>query len=165
MRFIYIERIEDVIKAHDKVIAISGGLSGVKNIGYIDSVIYQIRNDDYYPEFEDKLTHLVFSVNKFHAFQDGNKRSSIAVGGLFLELNGFDYVGSRFIREMENITVCVAEDIIDKEMLGELIYSIIYEDDFPEELKIRLTHSLLRAQALKLLKLDDEDDVAFEDMF
>src|SRR5690606_41601661 len=56
----------------------------------------------------------------------------------------------RFIREMENITVCVAEDIIDKNMLKELIYSIIYEDDFPEELKIRLTHSLSQAQALNL---------------
>lgn len=163
MRFIYIECIEEVIKVHDKVIAISGGLPGLKNIEYIESVIYQIRNDDYYPEFEDKLTHLVFSINKFHAFQDGNKRSSVAVGGLFLELNGFDYIGSRFIREMENITVCVAEDIIDKDMLHELIYSIIYDDDYPEELKIRMTHSLLKAQALNLLSPDD--DIDFEDIF
>lgn len=164
MRFIYIERIEDVIKAHDKVLEISGGLPGIKNIGYIESAIYQIMNDDYYHEFEDKLTHLVYSINKFHAFQDGNKRSSIAVGGLFLELNGFDYVGSRFIREMENIAVCVAEDIIDKELLKELIYSIIYEDDYPEELKIRLAHALSEAQASNLLRKDDDDEI-FEDLF
>lgn len=146
MKLIYIERIEDIIKVHDKIIEISGGLSGIKNAGYLESVIYQITNDDYYPEFEDKLTHLVFSVNKFHAFQDGNKRTSIAVGAQFLELNGFDYVVTKFIREMENIAVCVAEGIIDKEMLCSLIYCIIYEDDFEEDLKIKLANALLQAQ-------------------
>ncbi|MGB3065390.1 type II toxin-antitoxin system death-on-curing family toxin [Sphingobacterium thalpophilum] len=99
MNLIYINHIDDIVRVHDKVIEISGGLSGLKDIGYLESVIYQITNDDYYPEFEDKLTHLVFSINKFHAFQDGNKRTSIAVGAQFLELNGFDYVVGRLLKK------------------------------------------------------------------
>lgn len=158
MNLIYINHIDDIVRVHDKVIEISGGLSGVKDIGYLESVIYQITNDDYYPEFEDKLTHLVFSINKFHAFQDGNKRASIAVGAQFLELNGFDYVVGRFIKEMENIAVCVADGIIDKDFLGELIYSIIYEDDFEESLKVKLANILLTMQERISLEGNNDDN-------
>ena len=42
------------------------------------------------PTYTEKLTHLVFSINKFHAFNDGNKRSSLSLGAYFLELNGYD---------------------------------------------------------------------------
>lgn len=158
MNLIYINHIDDIVRVHDKVIEISGGLSGLKDIGYLESVIYQITNDDYYPEFEDKLTHLVFSINKFHAFQDGNKRTSIAVGAQFLELNGFDYVVGRFIKEMENIAVCVADGIIDKDFLGELIYSIIYEDDFEESLKVKLANILLTMQERISLEGNNDDN-------
>jgi len=158
MNLIYINHIDDIVRVHDKVIEISGGLSGLKDIGYLESVIYQITNDDYYPEFEDKLTHLVFSINKFHAFQDGNKRTSIAVGAQFLELNGFDYVVGRFIKEMENIAVCVADGIIDKDFLGELIYSIIYEDDFEESLKVKLANILLKMQERISLEGNNDDN-------
>lgn len=158
MNLIYINHIDDIVRVHDKVIEISGGLSGLKDIGYLESVIYQITNDDYYPEFEDKLTHLVFSINKFHAFQDGNKRTSIAVGAQFLELNGFDYVVGKFIKEMENIAVGVADGIIDKDFLGELIYSIIYEDDFDESLKVKLANILLKMQERISLEGNVDDD-------
>lgn len=138
MTLIYIRKIEEIILVHDEVLRLSGGLQGIKNIEILESVITQIQNDLYYPELENKLTHLVFSVNKFHAFQDGNKRTSIAVGALFLERNGFDYIIPKFIQEMENIAVCVADNVIGKDMLNEIIYSLIYEDDYNEELKLRI---------------------------
>ena len=117
IKLIYINDIQEVIKLHDRVLEISGGLSGVKNIGYLESPLEHIQNDMYYPEFEIKLNHLIFSINKFHAFEDGNKRTSIAVGAKFLELNGFGYVVSKFFKEMENIAVCVANDIISKKKI------------------------------------------------
>ena len=52
--------IEYAITANEKVIKISGGLSGVKIIANIESPLDHIKNDDYYPSFEEKLTHLVF---------------------------------------------------------------------------------------------------------
>jgi death-on-curing protein len=72
--YIYIT-IEQAIETHGKTVDVSGGgAKGQLNIGQLDSVLEMIQNDDYYPSFEDKLTHLFFSANKFHCFEDGNKR-------------------------------------------------------------------------------------------
>lgn len=130
------------IKIHDKIIEMSGGKSGLKDYGNIDSPLTHIKNDDYYPTFEDKLTHLVFSFNKFHAFNDGNKRTSIAMGAFFLEVNGLEIFIDKFIIEMENIAVTVADNIIEKQLLQEIITSIINETDFNEELKLKIIHAL-----------------------
>jgi death on curing protein len=128
------------IKTHDKIIEVSGGANGIKDLGNLESPLEHIQNDDYYPELEDKITHLVFSINKNHAFTDGNKRSSIALGAFFLELNGLDSMVSKFIIEMENIAVHVADNRINKELLFEIIVSLIYEEEYSEELKLKIIH-------------------------
>jgi|SRR5690606_20038154 len=130
------------IKIHDKIIEISGGWAGIKNFGNIESPLTHIQNDDYYPTFEAKLTHLIFSFNKFHAFNDGNKRTSIAMGAFFLEVNGLDFLIDKFIIEMENIAVTVADNIIEKELLQEIITSLINEEDYNEGLKLKIINSL-----------------------
>src|SRR5690606_20933931 len=130
--------IEYAIRTHDFIINESGGAHGVNDLGLLESVLDHIKNDLYYPEFEAKITHLVFSVNKNHAFSDGNKRSSIALGAYFLEINGLDYCIDRFIIEMENIAVHVADNRIDKDLLFEIIYSVINEDDFSEEIRLKI---------------------------
>lgn len=126
------------IAVHDEIINISGGFHGIRDEGQVDSILYHIQNDMYYPNFEDKLTHLFFSINKGHAFSDGNKRSSVALSAYFMEINGYDFLVTKFIREMENISVDVADNRIDKELLEEIIYSILYEDDYSEELKLKI---------------------------
>ena len=141
MAFLYFTT-EYAIKTHDKIIEISGGASGVKDLGNLESPLEHIQNDDYYPDFEHKITHLVFSINKNHAFTDGNKRSSIALGAFFLELNGLETMVSKFIIEMENIAVYVADNKIDKDLLFEIITSIIYEYDYSEELKLKIIDCL-----------------------
>lgn len=141
MTFFYFT-VEYAVKTHDKIIEISGGAHGIKDIGHLESILTHIQNDDYYPELEDKLTHLVFSVIKNHSFTDGNKRSSIALGAFFLELNGMDSILPKFITEMENFTVYVADNRIEKELLFEIISSIIYEDEFSDELKIKIINAL-----------------------
>lgn len=137
MAFNYFD-IAHAIETHDFIIKESGGSHGVNDLGLLESVLEHIQNDLYYPEFETKVTHLVYCVNKNHAFSDGNKRSSIALGAYFLDLNGLDYCVDRFIIEMENISVHVADNRIDKNLLFEIIYSIINEDDFSEELRIKI---------------------------
>jgi death on curing protein len=133
---------EYAIKIHDKIIQLSGGRAGIKDYGNIDSPLTHIQNDVYYPSFEEKLTHLIFSFNKFHAFTDGNKRTSIALGAFFLEVNGLDVFVDKFIIEMENIAVTVADNIINKDLLLEIINSIINEEEYSEELKLKIVHSL-----------------------
>lgn len=131
------------VNVHDWVIENSGGLPGSNNLGLLESTLEHIQNDLYYPEIQDKLTHLVFAVIKFHAFTDGNKRSSIALGSYFLELNGYGFLVKKFVLEMENIAVWVAEGKILKELLGELIESLIFEEDFSEELKFKLMRAVM----------------------
>lgn len=141
-RFFYFD-VAYAVKMHDWIIENSGGLTGIKNLGQVESPLEHIKNDNYYPEMTDKLTHLVFSINKNHAFNDGNKRSSLMLGAYFLELNGYDYVVKRFIVEMENIVVWVAKNTIDKELLHRLVGSILYDDDYPEELKLEYLDAVI----------------------
>ena len=133
---------EYAVKTHDKIIELSGGLTGVKELGNLESPLEHIKNNDYYPTLEDKITHLVFSINKNHAFNDGNKRTSIALGAFFLELNGLDSMVSKFIIGMENFAVHIANNKISKEILFEIVTSLIYEDDYSEELKLKIIDSL-----------------------
>lgn len=141
MEFLYFTA-EYAIKTHDKIIQISGGIYGIKDLGNLESSLEHIQNNEYYPELEDKITHLVFSINKNHAFTDGNKRSSIALGAFFLELNGLDFLVSKFIIEMENIAVLVADNIIDKDLLYEIISSLIYEEEYSEQLMLRIIDAI-----------------------
>jgi death on curing protein len=129
--------VDHAIQVHDWIIAQSGGMAGINNRGQLESSLTHLQNDDYYPEFVDKLTYLIFALVKFHVFSDGNKRSSIALGTYFLELNGYS-ITKKFVMEMENIVVWLAENKIKEDLLKDLIESLIYEDDYSEELKLRL---------------------------
>lgn len=130
------------IKVHDWIIDNSGGMDGCREIGLLDSALEHIQNDDYYPTFQEKLKHLVYAVNKFHPFNDGNKRSSLVLGAYFLELNGYDYCINKFVQEMEEIVIWLAENKIKDDLLLEIIDSIINEDDFNESLKLKIIESV-----------------------
>lgn len=134
---IYISK-EQAIEIHKKTIEYSGGGNyGILNIGFLYSALEHIQNDDYYSTFEDKLVHLIWSINRNHSFSDGNKRLSITLGAQFLLLNGYMFCVKRFMEEMENISYHLAAGRIDKELLHKLIHSFLEgEDDFDEELKL-----------------------------
>jgi death-on-curing protein len=131
---------EQALEIHHKTVEKSGGGSYSSiNIGYLESALELMQIDDYYPTFEDKLIHLIWSTNKNHAFSDGNKRLSITLGLQFLSLNGYLYCIKRFLFEMENISYHLAAGNIDKELLQDIIHSFLEnEEDFNEELKFRL---------------------------
>jgi death-on-curing family protein len=138
MNVVYID-IDQAIETHRLTVQVSGGgLLSIIDAGKLESVLAHIQNDDYYPSFVDKLNHLVFSANKFHCFSDGNKRIAISLGAQFLLLNGYVFIARRFIQEMENISYHVAAGKIDKDFLKEIITSIIYEPDYPEDLKLKI---------------------------
>jgi len=132
--------IGQAVRIHEKTVQVSGGGDvGAINIGLLESVLEHIQNDDYYPAFEDKLTHLVYAVNKNHSFSDGNKRLSISLGIQFLNINGYLFCLSRFITEMENISYHMAAGLIEKDLLRQIIHSILEnERDFDEALKLEI---------------------------
>lgn len=131
-----------VEKIHNKIIEISWWREGYsQNPDNIEKVDF-MKNDDYYTNFEDKLSYLVYSINKNHIFNDWNKRSSIWLGAYFLEINWYDYCVNKFIIEMENISVAIADNKISRDLLKDIIYSIIYEYEYSEELKLKIIHSI-----------------------
>ncbi len=143
MKTVYFVGIDEVITLYYKTIALSGGgAKGIINTGPLESVLYHIQNDDYYPTFVDKLTHLFYETNKSHCFQDGNKRIAITLGSMFLLKNGYLTVVSDFLFKMETISYHVAAGRIDKGLLKEIIASIISGEDYSEETKLKLLHCI-----------------------
>jgi len=112
----------DILKIHSKVLELSGGLEGYKDKSGIEKVCDFVQNDLCYPEFLDKLTYIIFSISKNHFFNDGNKRTSIAVGAYFLIEKGYDEKITEYIRDMEDLVIEFVENKINRE-------------DFKEKLK------------------------------
>lgn len=135
--------LEQAIEVHSKTVEKSGGGAlGHLDLGPLEGVLAHIQNDDYYPEIEDKLTHLFFSACKFHCFQDGNKRIAITLCAQMLLLNGYMYCVGSFLREMENVSYHVAAGRIDKDLLHDLIAAHLAEESDDESLKLRLLNAI-----------------------
>ena len=143
MPIVYICDINEVVSLHLKTIEVSGGgNTGIISLNSLDAALNHIQNDDYYPSFEEKLTHLFFVANKSHCFQDGNKRIAITLGSMFLLKNGYINAAKEFLYRMEIISYHVAANNIDKDFLREIITSILNEADYSEELKLKIAYAI-----------------------
>ena len=136
--------LEQAQAIHEKTIVYSGGgTCAALDIGKLDSVLEHIQNDDYYPTFVDKLTHLFFCTCQFHCFADGNKRLAITLSAQFLLFNGYMAVAKNFFTITENISYHVASGKISKELLHKIITAIMdgtYESD--ETLKLEIYRAI-----------------------
>ena len=129
---------------HQKTIKYSGGGTTQElDVGKLDSVLQNIQNDDYYPTFVDKITHLFFCTCQFHCFADGNKRLAITLSAQFLLFNGYMATAKNFFTVMENISYQVAAGKIDKKLLHEIMLAVMnatFEND--EELKLKIFNAI-----------------------
>lgn len=126
MTFLYLD-LHYVILIHDSIIESRWWLAWTKDEQQIESTLQHIQNNDYYPELIDKVTHLFFWLCKFHCFNDWNKRTTLSVTKVFLEMNW--HTLDDFLINMEDIIVDVADDKISKEKLHEILYFYINEKD------------------------------------
>lgn len=120
-----------------------GGVYEHLDLGRLDSVLTNIQNDEYYPTFADKLTHLFYCTCQFHCFADGNKRLAITLSAQFLLINGYMSIAKHFFEVTENISYQVSAGKIDKELLHRILTAILkgtYDED--EELKLDLFHAI-----------------------
>ena len=142
MAWVYLT-VEQAIEIHGKTVEVSGGGSlGQLDIGKLDAVLQHIQNDDYYPTFDAKLTHLFFCACKFHCFEDGNKRIAITLCAQMLVLNGYLRSINSFIQESENISYHVAAGNISKELLGEWMDAVLSGNEDNEALKLKIVHAI-----------------------
>lgn len=83
--------LEVVLAVHDEQLAEHGGQAGVRDRGLLESALDRPRNQ--FAHGEASLTRLAasyaFGISRNHPFLDGNKRTSLVVAELFLELNGY----------------------------------------------------------------------------
>lgn len=142
MALIYLT-FEQAIEIHAKTIEASGGGTyGQLDTGKLASVLDHIQNDDYYPTFSGKLTHLFFGACKFHCFEDGNKRIAITLCAQMLLFNGYLHCVARFLIDMENISYHVASGAVSKELLGEIMTAFLDGNDNDEGLKLKILHAI-----------------------
>lgn len=84
----------EVVALHRRMIATTGGASGIRDLGGLESALAQPRasfgGDDLYPGVVEKAAALGFSLVMGHPFVDGNKRTGHAAMEIFLVLNGYE---------------------------------------------------------------------------
>jgi len=84
----------EVVELHRLILERSGGASGIRDLGALDSALAQPQatfgGQDLYPDLIEKAAALCFSLVQNHPFLDGNKRVGHAAMETFLILNGFE---------------------------------------------------------------------------
>lgn len=140
-KIIYIE-LTKAIELHSWIMNKAGYICEIQEQDCLENILQQIKNDRDYPEFQHKLTQLLYAINQYQEIIEDSKGLSIVLGCLFLELNGYDYAVFDFMREMENIIVWLAQKRINKELLYKIIKSLIYEEDYSEELKLKIATAI-----------------------
>jgi death-on-curing protein len=87
----------DAIAIHDRLLALHGGATGVRDRGLLESALARARQHHAYAGTSDIVEMAALytaGIVRNHPFVDGNKRTGFVVGVLFLELNGFDFKAS-----------------------------------------------------------------------
>ena len=107
--------VSEVIQLHEKLIAKTGGLGGVRDIGLLESAVLNCSQtfdgEELYPTVIEKAAQMAFGICKNHPFIDGNKRSSVLAMLMMLHING---VNLRYTqKELIDLGLGIAEGAVD----------------------------------------------------
>ena len=110
----------EVLELHEAIIASSGGLRGIRDIGALQPAINQPRltfdQTDLYPDLISKATALCFALIMNHPFVDGNRRIGHAAMETFLILCGYEIEAT--MAEQEQIILDPAAGKFTREALA-----------------------------------------------
>jgi death-on-curing protein len=119
--------LQEVLTLHSLLIAQSGGASGLRDEGALESAVAQpeasFGGEDLYPDLASKAAALGHSLIQNHPFVDGNKRIGHAAMEVFLLLNGHEIDAS--VDEQEKIIIGVASGKISRIELSEWLHEHI----------------------------------------
>src|ERR1700751_4443524 len=115
--------LQEIISLHSLLIAQSGGSSGLRDRGAVESAVAQpeasFGGNDLYPDLASKAAALGHSLIQNHPFVDGNKRIGHAAMEVFLLLNGHEIDAA--VDDQEKLIIDVASGKISRIELSEWI--------------------------------------------
>ena len=114
-----------ILLIHDQLIAETGGSSGLRDEGMLDSALNSpfqtFGGEDVYPSLQQKAARLCFGLVKNHPFVDGNKRIGAHAMLVFLALNGIELQHSQ--TELSDVILQLAAGEIEAYALLQWILS------------------------------------------
>ncbi len=98
---------QTVLAIHDEQLAEHGGMTGVRDIGLVQSALHRPRNLAAFgaPDIADLAAAYAYGISRNHGFLDGNKRTAFVVAYVFLLDQGYDLEAS----DQEAVTTMLAE--------------------------------------------------------
>ena len=110
----------EVVALHRAILESSGGASGIRDLGALESALGQPRasfgGTDLHTSLHAKAAALGFSLALNHPFLDGNKRVAHAAMEAFLMLNGSEIAAT--VDEQERLMLDVAAGRLTREQLA-----------------------------------------------
>jgi len=109
--------LEQVLLLHKRIIEQSGGSTGIRNQGLLESALAQpcvsYAGQELYPSLIEKVTALGFSLINNHPFVDGNKRIGHAEIEVTLLMNGYEIQAD--VDTQEAVILAVAASKMNRE--------------------------------------------------
>ena len=105
--------LEQVLLLHKRIIEQSGGSTGIRNQGLLESALAQpcmsYAGQELYSSLIEKVTALGFSLINNHPFVDGNKRIGHAAIEVTLLMNGYEIQADVDTQEVVVLAVAASE--------------------------------------------------------
>lgn len=112
--------LEEILRLHFQIVEDFGGSHGVRDENRLQSVVaapkQEIFGQEQYPELCEKAAVYLRNIIGDHPFSDGNKRTAVAVCGIFLFRNGRKLTAMP--RELEDFAVQVATEHLDVQAIA-----------------------------------------------
>lgn len=119
--------LNEALELHERIIVQTGGSSGLREVGGLESALAQPRmtfgGAELYPTIAEKAAALGFSIIQNHPFVDGNKRTGHAAMEIFLVLNGYEL--DKSVDEQETVILQVASGLLTRSAFTNWVNSSI----------------------------------------
>ncbi|MDD3585716.1 MAG: type II toxin-antitoxin system death-on-curing family toxin [Thermoguttaceae bacterium] len=121
--------IEDVLSIHVDQLTRYGGISGIRDIGLLESAVAMpaitFDNNYVHTSLPEMAAAYLFHIARNHPFLDGNKRTATVAALVFLRLNGFYLETSD--EELTQTVLDVVSGTVHKNELASFIDSHLIE--------------------------------------
>lgn len=102
--------LDEMLALHHRLVEDFGGMHGIRDESRLQSVLeapkQELFGDEQYPTVHEKAAVYIRNIIGDHPFHDGNKRSGITIGAVFLMRNGYKLTAAP--KELENFAVKVS---------------------------------------------------------